>query len=50
MAKKNCGNCDCCELEGADMICCNPNSEYVADFVEKSHSCSEWEGDSEECE
>lgn len=50
MAKKNCGNCDYCERTDGDMVCCNMDSEYGSDFVDKNHSCSEWEGDSEECE
>lgn len=48
MAKKNCGNCNYCAREGKDLVCVNSDSEYVADFVEKNHTCSDWEGDSQE--
>lgn len=45
--KKNCGNYSDCVKDGEDLVCVNPNSEYVADYVELSHSCDEWSGDEE---
>ena len=43
---KNCRNCDWGKMnELADIICCNPNSEYVADFRMPSHTCDKWEVD-----
>lgn len=47
---QNCGNCSYCAESGKDLICINPKSEYVSDYVEESHSCEEWEGGNEECE
>lgn len=47
MAKQNCGNCNYCEREGVDLICVNGESECVADYVEKEHSCDDWEGKEE---
>ena len=49
MAKRNCGNCKWCSKEGEDLVCTNIESEYIADFVEKNHSCDEWEGENK-CE
>lgn len=43
MPSKKCGNCNYCEFSKGDLICTNDNSEYVADFVEKNHTCDEWE-------
>lgn len=44
MEKENCGNCKWCDAEHGDLVCVNSNSEYVADFVEKNHTCDDWEG------
>lgn len=50
MEKKNCGNCDYCEIDAGDSVCANDDSEYWADYVDKNHTCSDWKGDIEECE
>lgn len=44
MAKQICGNCNYCSPEGEDLFCVNSDSEYVADYVEKNHTCDDWEG------
>ena len=41
---RNRGNCNCCEREAGDLVCVNDQSEYVADFVEDTHTCDEWDG------
>lgn len=45
---KNCGNCDYCAENGEDLVCVNPLSEYVSDYVEETHTCDEWHGSEEE--
>ena len=49
---KNCGNCDYCAENGGDWVCVNPESEYLADFVEPDYSCEDWDGieEDDECE
>lgn len=46
-------NCENCRYGAYDKmqgyVCVNPNSEYVADFVEYNHTCDDWKGKSE-CE
>ena len=43
---KNCLNCDWGKMnELADIICCNPNSEYRAEFRMEYHTCDKWEID-----
>lgn len=39
-----CKNCKYCEenLQG-DPMCVNPDSEYLADFVEDEHFCEDFE-------
>lgn len=36
-----CGWCYCNEL--GDLICVNGDGEYTADFVERKHTCDDWE-------
>ena len=48
MAKQICGNCNYCSPEGEDLFCVNSDSEYVADYVEKNHTCDDWEGKTKE--
>lgn len=45
---RNCGNCDGCAGFGEDLVCANPESEYVSDYVEESHVCDDWFGNEEE--
>ena len=47
MAKK-CKNCDYCEREFGDLVCANDLSEYLADFVEETHTCDDWSGTEDE--
>ena len=45
---KCCGTCaysTYCKING--YLCCNPESEYVADFVEYEFGCEEWKGKGE---
>ena len=45
---KCCGTCaysTYCKING--YVCCNPESEYIADFVEEKHYCFEWKGKGE---
>lgn len=40
-SKKECSNCDYyAEFEG---VCCNGDSEYRADFVDRDNHCEHWE-------
>ena len=48
MAKQTCENCAYCARDYSDLICVNINSEYVADYVEKNHTCDDWEGKTKE--
>ena len=44
MEKECCGNCvhsDYDSMQG--YVCCNDESEYLADFVEYNHCCEEYE-------
>ena len=43
-----CGNCDFCERECGDLVCVNDQSEYLADFVEETHTCDDWSGSEED--
>ena len=45
---QNCGNCNYCAENGEDLVCINSESEYVGDYVEKTHSCDEWDGTDDE--
>lgn len=45
---KNCGNCNYCAENGEDLVCANPESEYVSDYVSEDHSCDEWDGTEDE--
>ena len=45
---KTCSNCDYCAENGEDLVCVNPESEYISDFVEPDHACDEWDGNEEE--
>ena len=44
MAKCNCNSCHWCLKEkNGDMFCGNDSSEYLADYVSKTHWCKEYE-------
>lgn len=45
---RNCGNCNYCAENGEDLVCANPESEYVSDYVTEDHSCDEWDGTEDE--
>ena len=41
---KNCGTCTWCKIDELnDMICVNSDSEYVSDYVDKTHCCDDYE-------
>lgn len=44
--KKVCGTCKYHQFESVDegYVCVNGESEYLSDWTEYGHSCSEWEG------
>ena len=42
--KQCCGTCKYGSYDKTDgYVCVNDQSEYVADFVEYDHSCTDWE-------
>ena len=45
---RNCGTCNYCAENGGDLVCVNQESEYVGDYVEKNHSCGDWDGTEDE--
>lgn len=41
--RERCNTCGWCHRdENKDMICCNDESEYVADYVDETHWCEEY--------
>lgn len=40
MGNRNCGNCK----YGLDEVCCNADSDEVADFTDRGFCCKEWRG------
>lgn len=43
--KECCGTCEYSTYDKTNgYVCANDKSDYVADFVEFSHVCDEWEG------
>lgn len=40
-----CGNCKWHKYETASQgwVCCNSDSEYVADWTDYEHTCDQWE-------
>lgn len=44
---RNCGNCDYCEREAGDLVCVNDQSEYYGCFIDESHCCCDYKGDSD---
>lgn len=44
MSEQNCGNCKHADYDSEQgYICLNDNSEYLSDFVEHDHWCSDYE-------
>lgn len=43
---ENCGNCKWHRYENDSQgwVCCNTDSEYVADWTDYKHTCDQWEG------
>lgn len=43
--KKCCGNCKWHQRDDKfdDWVCCNGDSEYVADYTDYDHCCEDWE-------
>lgn len=42
---RSCGNCKYHQYENVSQgwVCCNPDSDYVADWTEYDFCCGEWE-------
>lgn len=41
---KKCSTCKWCQIdELKELICVNSNSEYVADYADKTHCCEDYE-------